>query len=184
MSVSDRVREAIDCLQRGQPTNALIQVSIAIDATAKALYPRDKVGQRCKKFLRENQALITLFGLGFLDIHGDIHYSWPDDPRGYKTQEEVLYNVVRCSLLHDGELDERVRLTHERVLGSERGGIVLLSTHIITGLILAVVASTPAKYPMPAHYTITVGGATYPMSEFWGKKKELYEIAKRASRKD
>src|SRR5258705_292085 len=77
--------------------NALIQLCIALDATAKNEYPRiKKVGERFKTFVKANQDIITFFTFNtnmFIDCQfGDY------------TIEQFIYKVLRCGLLHEGEV--------------------------------------------------------------------------------
>lgn len=179
MAISDRVREAIDSLQGNDPINGLIQVSIAIDATAKKVHPARKVGDRCKLFLRERQAFITRVATGLLEIRGDLVYTFPSDPRGYKTQEEVLYHLVRCSLLHEGELSHQVKIIREPHVGMTDDGRVLLGIPFIWAMILAVIGSSVNRsQTLPDGYTASIGKLTFRLNDFWGKGDRLYELVK------
>jgi hypothetical protein len=68
MAIVDRVKEACDKLLMGDPINALIQVSIAIDATAKKAYPQMTTSRRCRRWLSVNQDFITMVAFGKLEI--------------------------------------------------------------------------------------------------------------------
>ena len=62
MAISDRIQECINKYNANDLDNALIQVCIAIDGTAKRDYPRiKKVGERFKEFIKSNQDIITFF---------------------------------------------------------------------------------------------------------------------------
>ena len=185
MAVRDRIKEAIDKLSKGDYENALIQVCIAVDATAKKEYPGKKTSHRCKKFLRKNQAFITKVGLGLLEIHGDIFFGPSDsvDKKRDKSLEEVLYKLVRCSLLHEGKLAEEVEFTTKNIFGISREGVIILPINMIWAIILAIVGSeVNAKERLLAYSTISIGKTTIRLNELWGKKKKIYMIARQEAK--
>lgn len=62
MSTADRVLECINKYNANELDNALIQLCITLDVTAKKEYPRvKKVGVRFKAFVKANQDIITFF---------------------------------------------------------------------------------------------------------------------------
>jgi hypothetical protein len=73
MAIGDRVKEAIDKLSRADAVNALIQISIGIDATGKKVYRQQQTtSYRCRRFIRANQAFITRVAFSKLEIGGPI----------------------------------------------------------------------------------------------------------------
>lgn len=178
MAIKNRIKEAIDKLNQDDYENALIQVNIAIDATAKKEYPKEKTSHRCKKFLRENQAFITRVGLGLLEIHGDIKFG-----KEGKTLEEVLYNIIRCTLLHEGEMSEKIEITSKVSIGMSEDGKVIIPLNLIWAMILAVIGSkVNANERLPEHYSVTIGTIRRTLklrlNEFWGKKEEIFELVR------
>lgn len=184
MAVRDRIKEAIDKLSKGEYENALIQVCIAIDATAKKEYPGKKPGERCKKFLRDNQAFITRVGVGLLEIHGDILFA-SDLKNGKKDKslEQVLYRLVRCSLLHEGELTEEVLFTTNNKIGMTNEGIIILPINMIWAIILAIVGSgVNTQERLPDYCTISIGKTTMRLNDLWGKKRDIYSLVRRQAK--
>ena len=97
MSVADRVTECIIKYNANDLVNALIQLCIALDGTSKNEYPRmKKVGERFKAFIKANQDIITFFTFN-TNIFIDCEFG------GY-TIEQFIYKVLRCGLLHEGEV--------------------------------------------------------------------------------
>ena len=182
MGLADRVKEAVDKMNLGEPVNALIQVCIAVDATAGKEYPKTKVGERNKKFLRNNQAFLTRVAFGKLEVGGDILLQFEDEngKRETKKLEEVLYDLVRCVLLHEGELSERVMITPKLEFGFSKDRKFLLSAGLIWGMLLAVIGSPVNSIErVPNHYWISVGGQQLPLNELWGKREEILLLARK-----
>ena len=94
--MADRVTECINKYNADDLVNALIQLCIAIDGTAKNEYPRKKVGERFRAFIKANQDIITFFTFR-TNIFIDCQF-------GNYTIEEFIYKVLRCGLLHEGEV--------------------------------------------------------------------------------
>ena len=62
MPVTDRVIGCINKYNSNDLENALIQVCIALDGTAKKEYPKiKKVGERFRAFIKANMDIITFF---------------------------------------------------------------------------------------------------------------------------
>jgi hypothetical protein len=174
MAISDRVKEAIDKLSQGDPINAFIQVSIAIDATGKRAYPQQTTSYRCRRFIRSNQAFITRVAFGKLEIKGEIIF---DTISGEKNFEKVLYDLVRCSLLHEGSLPKEVEIIKETKFGVTNDGKVIISEKLIWALILAVIGATTNKDEMlPNYYTASIEETTLKINELWGEKETIYNL--------
>lgn len=179
MPIGDRIKEAIDKMQQRDIVNSLIQISIAIDATAKKIYPKLKTSKRCKFFLRDNQSFITRIAFGLLEIKGPLIFAFDgqDGKTHIKTLEEILYHLVRCSLIHEGDLPNEVEFTDSNSIGVTKGGKVLISTNLILALIMSVIVSNSnAREKLPTYYTASIGNRNLILNNFWGKKDELYKI--------
>ena len=181
MAIRDRVKEAIDKLNSNDPINALIQVSIAIDATGKKEYPGKKTSFRCKKFLVENRGFISRVAFGKLEIQGPMLFPF-EGSKGFKTArtlEEVLYHLVRCSLLHEGELPNEVQITPKNEIGMTIDGKVLLPVNMIWAMILAVIGShVNVTEKLPPGYTASIEDVKIDLNEFWGNSDRIYNLVK------
>ena len=182
MAVADRIKEAVDKMNLGESINALIQVCIAVDATAKKEYPGYKVGKRIKGFLRNNQGFLTRVAFGNIEVQGDIELQFvsKNGKQEALTLQEVLYKLVRCSLVHEGELSDRVQITPNLILGFSKEGKFLLAHGLIWGMIIAVIGSpVNSKELVPDHYWIGIGGQRKALNELWGKKVEILRLARK-----
>lgn len=178
MAVADRVKEAIDKMNLGDPVNALIQVCLAVDATAKREYPKNKVGERTKKFLRNNQVFLTAFVK--LAVGGDILLQLKDKNGEPETKklEEVLYKLVRCALVHEASISDRIIITPDPCFGLSKDGKFILSRGLIWGMINAVIGSPAnSRERAPDNYWISIGGQRISLNELWGKKDIILQLA-------
>ena len=179
MSVAKLIAEAITKLEAGDPEGALIQVCIAADATAKREYPKiPKNHVRYKSFLHDNLALIGGVAIGvWAKSHFRLKYQHKDlktGPSGCCDLEDLLYHVVRCCLLHEGEVPKNMRFVPERVIRQGLAGELVLPYSLVIGLLLAVVGSPAnAAETIPARFHINVDGRIIQINELWGEKERM-----------
>jgi hypothetical protein len=147
MSVGERVQECINKLEINDAENAFIQLSIAIDGTAKNEYPGKKTSFRCKKFLRENLPFV-MWSLtnGTPSTCKDFKFEFSSDgyPNGMTSFEDIIYSVLRCSLLHEGEMPEKVNFINESYIAMVDGKMQF-PIALIGSLLFAVIASPSNK---------------------------------------
>jgi hypothetical protein len=114
--ISKRVREAIGKMEVRDFEGAFIPLCIATDATAKKEYPLlPRVNARFQAFLREHLEVITYFGTGGFMSLRSLELGEEGLKSGSVPVEGILYEAVRCALLHEAELPEHVTLSKELV---------------------------------------------------------------------
>jgi hypothetical protein len=112
MSLQDRVEDAKFLWNNGRKEGAWVQMLTAFAATARRRYPKlnypDSIA--FKKFIKDEMVTI-LYG---------------ENPSGVKFQGEIrvgkkqtaleyiLYNEIRCQLVHEGELPKNVIFTESK----------------------------------------------------------------------
>lgn len=106
MKIADHIKHSLDASDRKELDQAMLFVCLAVDGTAKKMYPTiTKVGERFRKFINENLDIIELMfgGLNlvetlfpFKDAKGSIGISFAD----------VIYEKFRCNLAHGDELPD------------------------------------------------------------------------------
>ena len=167
MAIADRVKECIDKTSQGDFDNALVQLAIAFDATAKKEYPREnKVGVRYKRFLRDNQDIITniaFLGTTFIDCRF-----------GGKTIEEIIYTALRNPLLHEGEM--QMKFTDEVAVAWKDGVYHFPKTFVLGGLLAVIGAKSNANQKLPGRYAVTIRGRSYEVNQLWGKVDDIRRI--------
>lgn len=175
MAISDRIHEAISKFDNTDYINALIQISIAIDATGKKVFPGKKTSVRSKKYIRNNIDLISIAAFGIVEFQGALKLKLSNSGKP-KSIEDVMYSLVRCSLLHEGDLPSQVEVTTKSIIEVTEEGVFLLSSRLIWGMIISVIAcpeNINEKSITP--YTFTLGDEKYDINQLWGQKQLLLE---------
>ncbi len=178
MSIAKKVVQAIEEMARNDPEAALTSASIAVAATARLAHPKLKDNEAHKQFLNDNMGLIASIALPVIRVTGQAKlvlggkYTHPRVKAakdGYTSLADILYHVVRCSLVHEAGLPSNVQFS-EGTLVSQPDKLVLPRT-IVSGLIVAVVVATVNKAEMIApSYQFTFGGKSIPLNDLWGRR--------------
>ena len=104
MSIADRVTESINKYNSNDLDNALIQICIAFDGTAKNEFPNIKTNaKRFKAFITDNMDIITFFTFN-TNVFINCQF-------GEYTFESFVYEVLRCGLIHEGDMSAQFRFT-------------------------------------------------------------------------
>ncbi|HGY9620652.1 TPA: hypothetical protein ACOJNU_002784 [Pseudomonas putida] len=143
MTIAARIEECTAKLAQGDAENAFIQLAIAIDGTAKLLYPGKKTSERCKKFLKDSLPFILWSltnGTPAKTTSLSFEVSISSDSGEYIEFEDLVYKVMRCSLLHEGELSEKVEFVNVPNVGTLNGR-VQFPLALLGSLLFAVIAS-------------------------------------------
>lgn len=171
MSIGARIDECMNKLSIGDAENAFIQLAIAIDGTAKRLHPGKKTTDRCKVFLRDNLPFV-FWSLtnGTPSRCNDLlsRFGGSGHPNQNTRFEDLVYGIIRCALLHEGEMPEKVEFVSGPYIGMLRGRMQF-PIALIGSLLLAVIASpVNARERVSASTFFTFGKTRVYVSEFIG----------------
>ena|SRR6185437_7655470 len=175
MGIGKRVSEAFAKMIENDPEQALIQICAPIEETSQ-LEGRPGGKKSYKAFLSDNIGIICGFGLGRMLAGLKISYAHPEieaSPDGTCSLEQIAYHIFRCGVYHRSGLPGSIQFTDNRI-GPGEGGILEIPKHIVTGLIMSVVASpvnsreicTPGRF-------VQINGQEFHVNEWWGKADEL-----------
>ncbi len=134
MSVLERLRDAEVLFDAGRYEGSLLQLLVAVAATSRKRYPREIIvsdKEAFQSFLRDEMRTLTanpVFGHTkemTLPVVGELDGI-----------ESHLYRYMRCSLVHEGRLDPKVRLVPGSgfFLGFSDPSCLQLSHWILRGL--------------------------------------------------
>jgi hypothetical protein len=161
-AVAARVKECIDKYNSDDLDNALIQVCIALDATAKNEYPSiDRVGERYTAFIRDNHDIIT-----FCIFNSNVFINCRF---GEYTIEQVIYKILRCGLFHEAEVPAFLRFVpagEEAVLSNAQWSIP--RTFVIGALLAVIGARSNATERLPEDYSIGLADQQVELNVLWG----------------
>jgi len=181
ISVGQRMQEAIDHMDRGDYALALTPACIALDITSQRHFGAKRSGRTIyKRFIQEHLWLITYMGFpGLMATTIRIPFSHPEvkaDAAGNIGIEDVIYHVIRCSLVHSDDKSAKVTWNNTISFGSDNSGNLILNHQLIWGLIGAVVFSPANKgESIPDQYWLRIPDFKMFISELWGR----IDIAKR-----
>ncbi len=181
MSIAKRIEEAITKMDAGDFEGALIQVSIAVDATASQEYPNMNNNNAYKNFIHNNFDLISrVSSEGTVTIgHLFLKYNHPDiipNKNGLCSIEQILYHVVRCGLLHKAALPSDLKFIDKGMISVKNNSLVL-PVGFIYGLLATVVVSPSNKNQRTSSNSIfNIHGSKISLNELWGNKKKLLRL--------
>ena len=130
----------------------------ALDKTAKRRRPKDGVGNRIRRFIADQEAIITAVATG--NIMQNISINEVSFP-------EAIYKFGRTPIAHEGELDPR--LTFNDAQSLQLGDIWNLPSSYIIGLCVGVmVAPENAQEFIDAPLGLSIFGRNFKINELWG----------------
>lgn len=134
-TIGRRINTAIDHISKKDYENALIQISITIDSTAKKKWLKDEVGSRIRKHIKAYEPLIYQFAsVGGLIICGGGCIVMQG-----KELPQIVYKLIRCALHHGDELSDKIIFKEGfNTLGVKNGKIIINTGHIY-GLLFSVI---------------------------------------------
>jgi hypothetical protein len=175
MSVGSQVSDAMKKLSEGHFEDAVIAASVVLSATARQEYPKYKDNKACREFLEKNLHIISKIGWVSFGVSQPINFAYRRlDSRSpgisVRTMPEMLYDVVRCTALHEAGLPTNLRFTAQPMIQLGLDGELVLPIDLIYGLLIAIVAS-----PKNAHERVegdpkfSFGGKSIQINELWGE---------------
>lgn len=171
MTIAARIQECTVKLALGDAENAFIQLAIAIDGTAKLLYPGKKTSERCKKFLKDSLPFILWSlsnGTPAKTTSLSFEISNSSQSSAWIEFEDLVYKVMRCSLLHDGELSKKVEFVDAPYVGTLNGKMQF-PLALLGSLLFAVIASPVNERQRVADSTsFTFGKTKFPINHMLG----------------
>lgn len=164
-----RVEEAFSKLYANDTENAMVQASIAIDATAKKRFGSKSSNRfRFTSLLSAERDFLVYASLYFkshLYIDGDLRFE------GLGEFTDLLYKHVRCSLLHEGEASNIIfsKMEEQSTFGF-RNGKLIISPCLIIGLLFLVIGDDVNKnLTFKRQWMMKVNNFEFDLNQYWGK---------------
>lgn len=138
----------------------------ALDKTAKKRRPKDGVGDRIRKFISDQEAIITAIATN--NIFRNININGVSFP-------QAIYKFGRTSIAHEGELDKR--LTFHDSGGMTIGSVWNLPSTYKTGLVVGVmIAPENEQESIDAPLALTIFGNQFKVNELWGAEETVKQV--------
>lgn len=175
ITITKRVKSAIDYWDKGEVELALTDACIAVDATSIKYYNLSKSSRsEYQRFLGEFMWLITYSGLPGL-MSQDIKIprgklSIPNVTDSTVSVEQLIYHVVRCDLVHANSIDPNIVFSNSVTLGND-GDKVLISRNIVWGILHSVIfnpANLNEKISQGFYWTSIIDFKMF-IDDCWGK---------------
>lgn len=130
-AIGRRVSSCIAAFQVKAYETALIHLFPAMDQTAKRRRPSAGVGERIQLFISDQEDIITAIALG--NIIRDIKINGTSFP-------EAVYKYGRTAIVHEGELDRRLRVVEAGGM-SVNGDVWTLPSSYLFAMTIGVMAA-------------------------------------------
>lgn len=107
---------------RGNYTTSFSLACQALDAASQIVFPDQKTGERFKSIIDDNFDYFCNAGLPGISCKGiTFSNSMIKDELGLKNEEatfqEIIYKLIRCSLIHECKLPVKLALTEKTLIG-------------------------------------------------------------------
>jgi len=145
----------------------------AVDNTAKRRHGGG-VGSRIKKFLNENAPMISFLATRnviLINMNG-------------RTVFDDLYDLARCSLVHEGRDSANVQWTFDGSARVAPGGPSEVQADFMFGIALSVITAPENAGCAPGQFDASIkiaalNGKEFELKDLWGQEEMLYkEISK------
>jgi len=182
MSVGSQVADAMRKLAEGRFEDAVVATSVALSATARLEYSSDGDNAACRKFLQQNLPIICKIGWVSFGLSQPINFRYRRlDSRApgtaVRTMPEMLYDVVRCTAVHEAKLPDNLRLTKQPVIQLGNDGELVLPIDLIYGLLMVVVTSPRNKgQKIDGAPVFSFGGKSIRVNELWGDRGKIEKL--------
>jgi hypothetical protein len=177
MKIADHIKQSLDAADRGELDQALLSACIAVDGTAKKMFPDEpKVGERFRRFINEYLDIIELM-FGGLNLEETVFpFKNAKGHTGIRFAD-VIYEKFRCNLAHGNELPDgygvsvQIAKGHYQFMVNIQNESMTLPQSAIYALGLAcVLAPVNADQKIGSslyHYTDPIN--SYVIDRWWGK---------------
>lgn len=183
MRLADHVTAAFDDRLSGKFEPALLHACIAVDATARRLFPTEKsVRRRYVACLRSYYWLIEPMigsGINLEDMRFE-NVPLRDNPS--PDLAEIIYHMFRNNHAHGEEVPRAfwVVWTEEGVAPSwilSRGELHMPETVLWALLSVAVFSRANSGEHSVGNYYLSLGDQQFPISDWWGREDEFRPLA-------
>ncbi len=179
MSIGSQVADAMKKLSEDHFEDAVVTASIALSATARLEYPTVGDKAACHKFLEQNLPIISKIGWVSFGVSHPINFRYRRlDSKAtgidVRTMPEMLYDVIRCTAVHEAGLPKNLQFTKHSVIQTGFDGELVLPIDVIYGLLIAIVASPKnADERVEEDPLFSFGGKSIRINELWGERGKI-----------
>ncbi|MDP2084591.1 MAG: hypothetical protein Q8K20_05285 [Gemmobacter sp.] len=166
--VGRRIGNAIVHHKNGDFESALLQLFPAVNRTATRRFPKKGDGYKIKTFISQEEAVITFLATGSI---------WIGSSFDGMTLPELIYKYGRNAMVHDGEMDHRLKFhrSHTSIFGFTS----VLSDSFIFGLLMSVILAEENRLEIsPDNHALQLLGRSYYINTLWGARSFFVELVR------
>jgi hypothetical protein len=181
MTVETHVHAALDATDRGRLDAGLLHACIAVDATARKLYPGAQVGDRYMTCLREYYWLLEpMIGAGMNLV--DTRFPNVATPKSaHPDFAEIVYRIFRCNDAHGDEIPVEYALTKSEAGNYhwylQHGKLHMPDVVVFALLGVSVFSRANADVRGGGTCVLTMGTDVFPIRDWWGREDDFRTIA-------
>lgn len=180
--IGKRIDECLSKLKDHDAENAFIQLSIAIEGTSKLAYPNITGSvQRNKQFIKDSMPFVFWSLTNGTPTKSKSFGFIMDEDGKEISLEEVMYKLLRCTLMHEAIMPETVEFVEDEYIANINGKIIL-PVAIISSYCWAVIAHPVNKNAhMEKNYMMRVYSSStlYNLNNCWGNEEKLRTIVRK-----
>jgi len=177
MKIADHIKHSLDGCDSRDLDKAMLFVCLAVDGTAKKMYPLiERVGERFRRFIVEHLDIIELM-YGGLNLRETV-FPFKDNKGNVGVKfEDIVYEKFRCNLAHGNELPDGYGVTvkvadgiQQFVIDIEHQSMTLPESAIYALGLSCVLAPVNADQKIGSnlyHYRDPINH--YVVDRWWGK---------------
>jgi len=184
LDIADHILSAIDAACINKYNIALLHACIAVDATAKRLFPKEKVRNRFVGCLRQYYWLIEPMLGGGIDLEGTKFSNINLKSTKAPDISEIIYEIFRCNLAHG----EKIPMEFNLIVASAEekskifmgNGVLHLPSSMLWALLsVSVFSRVNSNENRTSDYFLSLNGESFQISEWWGREDDFRSIADR-----
>ena len=181
MTIGSQVSDAMRKLSEGRFEDGVVSASVALSATSRLEYPTVGDKAACRKFLDQNLSIISKIGWVAFGVSQPINFRYRRLDRRAKapvvsvrTIPEMLYDVVRCTAVHEAGLPDNLRFTDQPIIKTGPDGELVLPIDVIYGLLIAIIASPKnTNEQAEGNPVFSFKQKRIPVNDLWGERDKI-----------
>lgn len=185
MKLTQHVLYALEDADAGKLDSALMNACVAIDPTAKLLYPKVKlVSERYVRCLREYYWLLEPMvgaGLNLVDTRFE-NVPIPGNPA--PDFADIIYKIFRCTNAHGDEIPRAYHVTKShggfRSLWALTKDELHMPDRVVFALLaIAVFSRANAGLKTVGEHWLALGDERFKVKDWWGREDDFRPVAAR-----
>jgi len=159
----------------GNPAVSMACICIALDATAK-IELGGSTRKRCIQYVEKYLDIITMIGFGgaVLAVPGScLHVLDPLHPKQTENVTHIIYDAIRCSLIHEANLPFKVEFTKKSFFGIENSTFLIPINMVVALMAAVIVSPTNSNIKLDDSFGLILKNERFPINQLVGNASKL-----------